>query len=82
MERPAILIQMSKGHLPGRNRDMAETIDLLCIGAALRMVNLKRIQVSATTAREKMAGGMSLELQVLQIMVVTGHVQVDVMLAE
>jgi hypothetical protein len=73
---------MPQSHLLAGNGQMAKAVHFVRIRPALGSILLQVVQVRPATAREKERGGVSLELQVLQIVVMTGEKQVHVVLAE
>jgi hypothetical protein len=61
---------------------MAEAIYLLRISPTLRRIDLEIVEIGPPAARQKEAGRVSLEFEVLQIVVVTGQVEICLIFAE
>jgi len=61
---------------------MAESVDFLSEGTALVLLDLEVVEVGSSSAREEVRCGVAVKLKVLQVVVVAGEVEVDVVLAE
>lgn len=57
---------------------MAEAVDFLCPGTTLVRGDLQVVEVCATTTGEEEAGGMTGELEMLQIVIVSCKISVHV----
>src|SRR5271165_4564279 len=82
MDSTPVLVQMAEGKLFRRCGEMAEAVDLLGVGSALRNIDQDGVQIRAASAGEKETRRMPLELQVLQVVVVPGEIERDIVFAE
>jgi hypothetical protein len=61
---------------------MTEAVYFLCVWATVQSIDFQNIQVCSPTSRKEVGRRVSFELQVLQIVVVTCHVEVNLVLAK
>ena len=56
--------------------------DFLCVRAAVGRIDFEIVEIGPATSREEKAGWMSLEFEVLQIVIVPGQIEGDAVLTE
>src|SRR5271167_734639 len=82
MQSPPVLIQMAERKLFRRCGKMTEAVDLPGKGPTLGGIDHDRVQIGTASAGEKETRRMPLELQVLQVVIVPGQIERDIVFAE
>ena len=78
----ALGIEMAKGEELVCRFEMAEAVDLVEEGTALDDLIAFIIEISAAASGEEEGGGMAIELEMLQVMIVACKVKVNLVLSE
>src|SRR5580698_1241656 len=73
---------MAQGEGLGCGGKVTEAVDLLGVGTALRRVDLEVVEICAASAREEEAGGVTLELEVLHVVIMSGEIELYIVFAE
>ena len=82
VDESSFAVEVLEGHLVRGDREAAEAVDLLAVGAALRWIDLEVVEICATAAGEEVGCGVAFEFEVLEIVVVPGEVGVHAVCAE